>query len=71
MEMVTVYRTFSPAEAQLMRSRLEAAEFHPWLKNETAALSMDGYALAVGGVMVQVPDTESQSALELITAEQQ
>ena len=71
MEMVTVYRTFSPAEAQLMRSRLEAAEFHPWLKNETAALSMDGYALAVGGVMVQVPDNESQSALELITAEQQ
>ena len=71
MEMVTVYRTFSPAEAQLMRSRLEAAEFHPWLKNETAALSMDGYALAVGGVMVQVPDNESESALELITAEQQ
>ena len=71
MEMVTVYRPFSPAEAQLMRSRLEAAEFHPWLKNETAALSMDGYALAVGGVMVQVPDTESESALELITAEQQ
>lgn len=69
MELVTVYRTFNPAEAQLMRSRLEAAEFHPLVAHETAALSMDGYAMAVGGVLVQVPENESASAEELIAAE--
>ncbi len=34
---------FNPADAQLTRSRLEAAGFHPFVANEDAALSMDGY----------------------------
>ncbi len=66
MELVTVYRTFSPADAQLVRSRLEAADLHPLLTNETAALSMDGYSMAVGGILVQVPDDESAAARALI-----
>jgi hypothetical protein len=67
MELVTVYRTFSIAEAQVVRSRLEAAEMHPTVANEYAAVSIDGYSQAAGGVIVQVPEEEAGPARELIT----
>jgi hypothetical protein len=66
MNLVTVYRSFSIAEAQLVRSRLEAAEMHPTVANEYAAVAMDGYSQAVGGVLVQVPEDEAEAARELI-----
>lgn len=66
MELVTVFTAFNPAEAQLIRSRLEAAGLHAFVAGELAALSMDGYALAVGGIRVQVPEAEAEAALELI-----
>lgn len=69
MELVTVFRAFSPAEAQIIRSRLEAAEFHPIVAHELSALSMDGYSLAVGGILVQVPEPEAEDARALIEAE--
>ena len=53
MDFVTVFTAFNPAEAQLVRSRLEAAGFHPFVANELSALSIDGYALAAGGIRVQ------------------
>ena len=56
MKLVTIYRAFSPADAQLLRSRLEAAQFHPFVADELSALSMDGYSMAIGGVRVQVHD---------------
>ena len=68
MEPVTVFQTFSPAEAQLVRSRLEAAEFHPTVQHELAALSMDGYSMAAGGVLVQVPADEAEDAKALLAA---
>jgi len=68
MEPVTVFKTFSPAEAQLVRSRLEAAEFHPIVTHELAALSMDGYSMAAGGVLVQVPAEEADDAKALLAA---
>ena len=55
MDFVTVFTAFNPAEAQLVRSRLEAAGFHPFVTNELSALSMDGYALAAGGILVRCP----------------
>ncbi len=67
MNLVTVCQTFSIAEAQLVRSRLEAAEMHPIVSNEYAAVAMDGYSQAVGGVLVQVPDEEAEAARLLIT----
>jgi len=66
MSLVTVYTSFSPAEAQLVRSRLEAAEFDVFMANELSALSMDGYSMAVGGVRVQVPEDQAAEARELI-----
>jgi hypothetical protein len=68
MELVTVFRTFNPGEAELIRSRLDAAEFDVTLTHELAALSVDGYALAAGGILVQVPDTEAENAKALLAS---
>ena len=64
--MVTVYRSFNPVEAEVIRSRLEAAEFHPVITHGLSALSIDGYSLAAGGILVQVPDEEAADARLLI-----
>ena len=66
MDFVTVLTAFNPADAQLARSRLEAAGFHPFVANENAALSIEGYALAVGGIRVQVPEAEAADAKEFL-----
>ena len=66
MDFVTVLTAFNPADAQLARSRLEAAGFHPFVANENAALSIEGYALAVGGIRVQVPEAEADDAKEFL-----
>jgi len=68
MELITVFRAFNPADAQLVRSRLEAAEFHPVVMHELSSLSLDGYALAAGGILVQVPDEEAADAREFLTS---
>ena len=59
MELVTVYTTFNPTEAQLTRSRLEAANFHPFVADELSALGIEGCSLATGGIRVQVPEAEA------------
>ncbi|HYT59770.1 MAG TPA: DUF2007 domain-containing protein [Haliangiales bacterium] len=66
MQLVTVFRSFSPAEAQLIRSRLDAANIPAEVMNELAALSMDGYSMATGGILVQVPDDFAAEARALI-----
>lgn len=68
MQLVTVYQAFNPADAQLARSRLEAAGFSPVVTNELSALSLDGYALAAGGILVQVPDPEAADARDFLAA---
>ncbi|PAW82121.1 MAG: hypothetical protein B9S33_15545 [Pedosphaera sp. Tous-C6FEB] len=66
MQLVTVFTAFNSAEAQFIRSRLEAAGLHVFVADELSALSVDGYALAVGGIRVQVPDVDAEAALELV-----
>jgi hypothetical protein len=56
MKLVTVFRTFNPAEAQLARARLDAAGFPAMVSHELSALSIEGYSLAAGGILVQVPE---------------
>jgi hypothetical protein len=68
MNLVTVFKAFSPAEAQLTRARLEAAGFHAMVIGELAALSMEGYSSATGGIRVQVPDNEAAEAREFLDA---
>jgi len=66
MPLVTVFTALNPMDAQVVRSRLEAAELHPTVTHELSALSLEGYALAAGGILVQVPDEEADDARELI-----
>lgn len=68
MKLVTVYRTFSSADAQLVRSRLEAAEIPAIVSDELASLSMEGYSMSTGGIRVQVPEEEEENARELINS---
>ena len=68
MALVTVFRAFNPADAQLVRSRLEAAQFHAVVTHELSALSLDGYALAAGGILVQVPGAEAEEAEAFLAA---
>ena len=69
MALVTVFTAFNPAEAQLVRSRLDAAQFHAVVLHELSALSMDGYALAAGGILVQVPESEAADAKAFLAPE--
>lgn len=69
MKLVTVHTSFNPADAQLVRSRLEVAEFHPVVTHELSALSLDGYAMAAGGILVQVPEEEAADAREFLADE--
>jgi len=68
MEWVTVSKVFNPAEADMLRSRLEAAGFTVSLKNLGAALAIDGYSMATGGIWVQVPMAEASDAQLLVNA---
>ena len=69
MELVTVFTTFNPAEAQLIRSRLEAANFQVSLAHELASFSMEGYSMATGGIRVEVPADQAEDAKILIGSE--
>ncbi len=66
MTLVTIHRSFNPAEAEVVRSRLEASEFDVSMVHDLAALSLDGYALAAGGILLQVPEDQAKAAIDLI-----
>jgi hypothetical protein len=66
MSLTTIYRALNPMDAQLIRSRLEAANLHPIICDEFATLSTEGYSLTTGGIRIQVPETEALAARELI-----
>jgi hypothetical protein len=66
MDFTVVFTALNPADAQLVRSRLEAAGFHPFIANENSALGTEGYTLAVGGIRVQVPTTEADEVKEFL-----
>jgi hypothetical protein len=63
MQLVTVFTTFSPTDADLVNARLDAAKFHPAITNSTSAL---GYSTGLGGILVQVPEDEAEAAREFL-----
>jgi hypothetical protein len=67
MDFATIFTTFSPAEAQLVRSRLEAASFNPFLANENASSWLGGFSTATM-IRVQVPEAEATDAKEFLNA---
>jgi hypothetical protein len=70
MKLVTVYSTFSSADAHLICSRLEASNIQSLVANELSGLSIDGYAMAAGGIQVQVPEDQAEEAREIIEMEE-
>ena len=68
MRLVTIYNTFFPAEAEVVRSRLEAADIPATLTHELSALSMEGYSLGAGGIQVQVPEDRAEEARQILHA---
>ena len=66
MSIKTVFRALNSAEAQLVRSHLEAANFNVFVADESSALSMDGDVLGAGGIRIQVPDNEEVDAREFL-----
>ena len=69
MDFATVLNTFNQTEAQLACSRLEAANFHPFVDNENAAwLAGFGTCSTAGMIRVQVPEAEAADAKEFLAA---
>ncbi|HWF18327.1 MAG TPA: DUF2007 domain-containing protein [Verrucomicrobiae bacterium] len=68
MKLVTIFTAFNPTEAEVIRSRLDVSGFHSVITHGLSALSTDGYSLATGGILVQVPEDEAEDARELLAA---
>jgi hypothetical protein len=67
MKLVTIHTAFTSADADLVYSRLAAADFHPVIVDGIAATVSEGYILSAGGIRVQVPDDEATEATEFLT----
>ncbi|MDR3456010.1 MAG: DUF2007 domain-containing protein [Verrucomicrobiae bacterium] len=67
MNLVTITTNFNLAEAELTRSRLEAAGFHPFIANEMAAGWLGGSSTATL-LRIEVPDEEAGDAKEFLDA---
>ena len=65
MDRVTAFIT---VESQAICSRLQTAGFDASVEGEAAALNMEGYSLATGGIRAQVPESERIGSQKLIEA---
>ena len=64
MNPVTIFTTFNQAEAQLVRSRLEAADF---VANENSSAWLGGTSTATL-LRIEVPENEAADAKEFLDA---
>lgn len=62
MKLVTIYNSVNLGDAEVIRSRLEVAGFHPVVQNELSALP----SMIEGGARVQVPEDEAEDAKALL-----
>ncbi len=70
MELITVFESVDPAEAQLIRSRLEVAGFDAIIPNELSTLNIEHGTATPGGASVQVPEDQAEEARALIRTEE-
>ena len=71
MDRVTVFTAFNPVQAQIVSTRLQTAGLDATVEGEAAALSIEGYSLATGGIRVQVPSTQEDEARRLIESDEE
>lgn len=65
MKLLTISTNFYLAEAELIRARLEAAGFHPFIANENAAGWIGGSSTATL-LKIQVPESEAADVKEFL-----
>jgi hypothetical protein len=70
MKSVVVFKTFNQADAQLVRSRLAAANFHPFIANENVSSWLGGLSEATT-LRIEVPENEAVEAAEFLAAPQE
>lgn len=63
-----MFETLNAAEAQLIRSRLEAAGLETEVDPEFDPLSVGAYATNSGGIQVKVPQDRAAEARVIIAA---
>ncbi|MBX3745536.1 MAG: DUF2007 domain-containing protein [Verrucomicrobiae bacterium] len=68
MELETVFETLVVSEAQLIRSRLDAAGIPAEVDPEIDPLSIEGYSLPAGGIQIKVPAERADEARTLLAA---
>ncbi|MSU34947.1 MAG: DUF2007 domain-containing protein [Pedosphaera sp.] len=68
MNFQTIATTFSPVEAQLLASRLRAEGLYVYVHSELAAHAIEGYSMSVGGLRIQVPEDQAETAKEILAA---
>ena len=66
-----MFTAFNPVQTQIMCARLQTAGLDATVEGEAAALSMEGYSLATGGIRVQVPSTQEDEARRLIESDEE
>lgn len=71
MAYVTVANCMDPAEAQLIRSRLEAAGYDARLTHEISEINTPGYTGGGEGIPVKVPEEQAEEVKALLRAEEQ
>ena len=67
-ELESVFETLNPAEAQLIRSRLEAAGLTAEVDPEIDPLCIEGFSLPSGGIQIKVPSTQAAEARAILDA---
>ncbi|MCC7375248.1 MAG: DUF2007 domain-containing protein [Verrucomicrobiales bacterium] len=70
-ELETVFETLNATEAQLIRSRLEAAGLSAEVDPEIDPLSIEGFTLPAGGIQIKVPSAQAADARALLAASEQ
>lgn len=70
-ELETVFETLNASEAQLIRSRLEAAGLEPEVDPEIDPLSIEGFTLPAGGIQIKVPTAQAADARAILAAREQ
>ncbi|MBN2894097.1 MAG: DUF2007 domain-containing protein [Bacteroidales bacterium] len=68
MNWITILTYTYPHEAHLAKSVLEAEGIPVFIKDELTAQVYNFYSTAIGGVKLQVPESDFQSAYELLKA---
>jgi hypothetical protein len=68
-ELEIVFETLNAAEAQLIRSRLDAAGYQPVLDPEIDPLTISGFTVPEGGIKIRVPAEHAASARALLAEE--